>query len=90
MPAGIVGDGGLRRELIGAVVSRRRGLRGRAGGGIHAHAAPASPKTVYLQVGVGSFTANYNAGGQPGNNTTVNTVSTTVAAARWAMARRRR
>jgi hypothetical protein len=42
--------------------------------------APASPKTIYLQVGVGSFTANYNAGGQPGNNATVNTVSTTVAA----------
>jgi hypothetical protein len=41
--------------------------------------APAAPKTIYLQVGVGSFTANYNAGGQPGNNTTVNTVSATVA-----------
>jgi hypothetical protein len=41
--------------------------------------APAAPKTIYLQVGVGSFTASYNAGGQPGNNTTVNTVSATVA-----------
>jgi hypothetical protein len=39
----------------------------------------ASPLTVYLQVGVGSFTANYINGGQPGNNTTVNTVSATVA-----------
>jgi len=42
---------------------------------------PVAPKTVYLQVGVGSFTANYNNGGQPQNNATVNTVSATVAAA---------
>lgn len=41
---------------------------------------PVSPKTIYLQVGVGSFTGNYNAGGQPGNNTTVNNVSVTLAA----------
>jgi hypothetical protein len=42
---------------------------------------PVAPKTVYLQVGVGSFTGNYNSGGQPQNNATVNTVSATVAAA---------
>ena len=42
---------------------------------------PASPLTVYLQVGVGSFTNNYISGGQPANNTTINTVSATVAAA---------
>jgi hypothetical protein len=59
---------------------------------------PAAPLTVYLQVGVGSFTANYcggttypppngtpncgpnYGGGTPQNNTTINTVSTTVAA----------
>ncbi len=41
----------------------------------------ASPLTVYLQVGVGSFTNDYINGGQPGNNTTINTVSATVAAA---------
>jgi len=41
---------------------------------------PVSPKTVYLQVGVGSFTSDYNVGGQPENNTTVNTVSATLAA----------
>jgi hypothetical protein len=40
----------------------------------------ASPKTIYLQVGVGSFTGNYDAGGQPEKNTTINTVSATVAA----------
>ncbi len=41
--------------------------------------APASPKTIYLQVGVGTFTGgSYRSGGQPGNNTTVNSVSTTV------------
>jgi hypothetical protein len=42
---------------------------------------PAAPQTVYLQVGVGSFTNNYINGGQPGNNATINVVSTTVAAA---------
>jgi hypothetical protein len=60
--------------------------------------APAAPLTVYLQVGVGSFTADYCGGttypppngtpncgpafggGTPQNNTTINTVSTTVAA----------
>lgn len=42
---------------------------------------PAAPQTVYLQVGVGSFTKNYINGGQPGNNATINVVSTAVAAA---------
>ena len=42
----------------------------------------ANPKAIYLQVGVGTFTGgNYNAGGTPGNNTTINTVSVTVPAA---------
>jgi hypothetical protein len=40
----------------------------------------ASPLTVYLQVGVGSFSSDYINGGQPGNNTAINTVSATVAA----------
>lgn len=69
---------GLRRALIGAA------LFGATSGFAPAYTAtltPASPKTVYLQVGVGSFTNNYINGGQPGNNTTINTVSTTVAAA---------
>jgi hypothetical protein len=42
--------------------------------------APASPKTVFLQVGVGSFTGLYDAGGTPQNNTTINKESVTVAA----------
>ena len=42
----------------------------------------ANPRILYLQVGVGSFTGgNYNVGGTPANNTTVNVVSTTVPAA---------
>ena len=41
----------------------------------------ANPKAAYLQVGIGGFTGNYNAGGTPGNNTTVNKVSVTVPAA---------
>jgi hypothetical protein len=86
MPAGDRrknGRVGLRRELIGAVcLAAALGAAAMSGPavGYTLTLAPASPKTIYLQVGVGSFTANYNAGGQPGNNTTVNTVSTTVAA----------
>ena len=43
--------------------------------------SPAAPLTVYLQVGVGSFTNDYLRGGQPQNNATRNIVSATVAAA---------
>lgn len=49
----------------------------------HAWILTVSPgaKTIYLQVGTGSYTGgNYNAGGTPANNTTVNKVSVTVAA----------
>jgi hypothetical protein len=41
---------------------------------------PGAPKTVYLQVGVGTFTGMYDAGGTPGNNPTINTESVTVPA----------
>jgi hypothetical protein len=41
-----------------------------------------SPRTIYLQVGVGSFAGgNYNSGGTPVANPTVNRVSVTVPAA---------
>jgi hypothetical protein len=43
--------------------------------------SPAAPLTVYLQVGVGSFTNDYLNGGQPEKNTTINTVSVSVTAA---------
>ncbi|MBS0578282.1 MAG: hypothetical protein JSR36_03360 [Proteobacteria bacterium] len=39
-----------------------------------------SPRTVYLQVGVGSFNGQYDSGGTPLNNATVNKVSVTVPA----------
>lgn len=39
-----------------------------------------SPRTIYLQVGVGSFTGNYTSGGAPASNPTINTVSVTVPA----------
>ena len=39
------------------------------------------PKTVYLQVGGGGFTGQYDSGGTPGNNATVNRESVSVAAA---------
>jgi hypothetical protein len=38
------------------------------------------PKTVYLQVGTGSYSGLYNSGGTPLNNATVNVVSVTVPA----------
>lgn len=44
-----------------------------------ANITAANPRTIYLQVGVGSFTGgNYNAGGTPQANPTVNLVSVTV------------
>jgi len=68
----------LRRESIGAV------LLAAMSGAAPAYTvtlAPASPMTVYLQIGVGSFTNCYTCtpAGQPQNNTTINTVSATVA-----------
>jgi hypothetical protein len=42
---------------------------------------PAAPLTVYLQVGVGSFTNDYIDGGQPEKNATINTVSVSVTSA---------
>ena len=43
--------------------------------------AAGNPRTVYLQVGVGDFSANYIAGGNPRNNSTIDTVTVTVPAA---------
>src|SRR5450759_4992641 len=66
---------GLRRVLCGAALVAAAG----SASAYTVTIAAATPKTVYLQVGVGSFTANYNAGGQPQNNATVNVVSAAVA-----------
>lgn len=42
----------------------------------------AGTKSIFLQVGVGTMTGgNFNAGGVPGNNATINTVNVTVPAA---------
>src|SRR5438046_6798612 len=87
----------LRRDtyqrLGGAVVHRAGRLAGRGLGvallapvshpvcAFTVTIAPAAPKTVYLQVGVGGFTGHYSAGGTPGNNATVNKESVAVAAA---------
>ncbi len=44
--------------------------------------AAANPRTIFLQVGVGSFNGgNYTGGGSPATNSTVNVVSVTVPAA---------
>jgi hypothetical protein len=71
------GRNGLRRALIGAALF---GAASGSGSAYTVNLNPATPLTVYLQVGVGSFTNDYINGGQPGNNTTINTVSATVAA----------
>lgn len=49
----------------------------------HSFTATINPGTraVYLQVGNGTFTGFYNAGGTPGNNATINLVSVSVPAA---------
>jgi hypothetical protein len=70
-------QGRLHRALAGAV------LLSAWSGAASAYTATltaASPETIYLQVGVGSFTGDYIDGGQPEKNTTINTVSATVAA----------
>ena len=69
---------GLRPRVVGAVLLA---IIAMDAGAYTLTLTPASPQTVYLQVGVGSFTKNYNAGGVPGNNATINVVSTSVAAA---------
>lgn len=43
--------------------------------------AARNPRTIYLQVGVGSFNGIYTSNGTPANNATVNIVSVTVPAA---------
>ena len=86
----------LRRVLLGAV------LLVPVSGVVHSYTVtldPDAPQTIYLQVGVGSFTADYcggttyppthatpacgpqYGGGTPEKNTTVNTVSVTLATA---------
>jgi hypothetical protein len=50
-----------------------------AAGAYTATLNPYAPQEIYLQVGVGSFTNDYIYGGQPGQNTTINTVSVNVA-----------
>jgi len=65
----------LRRLNVGAVLLAAAG----SAAAYTVNLNPAAPQEIYLQVGVGAFTKNYNAGGQPGINTTINTVSTTLA-----------
>jgi hypothetical protein len=73
----------LRRVLIGAVLfgAFPFGAMPGTAWGYTATLSPVAPLTVYLQVGVGSFTGDYINGGQPQNNTTINTVSATIPAA---------
>jgi len=73
----------LRRILFGAVLFGVVPFGAAPGSawGYTATLNPVAPLTVYLQVGVGSFTGDYINGGQPQNNTTINTVSATVSAA---------
>jgi hypothetical protein len=65
----------LRRLIVGAVLLAAAGFAA----AYTATLTPATPQEIYLQVGVGAFTKDYNAGGQPQINATINTVSTTLA-----------
>ena len=64
----------LRRVILGAVCAGACG----SAWGFTATLNPASPQTIYLQVGVGSATGDYIYGGQMERNTTINTVSVSV------------
>ena len=66
----------LRREFLAAACTAACG----SAWGFTATLSPASPQTIYLQVGVGSATGDYINGGQPEKNTTINSVSVSVAA----------
>jgi hypothetical protein len=73
-----LGSGRLHRAWVGAA------LLAAVSGPAAAFTAtlnPASPQTIYLQVGVGAFTNDYIYGGQPEDNTTVNTVTATLTSA---------
>lgn len=70
-------QGRLHRAIAGAVLLSAVSSTALA---YTATLTAAAPKTIYLQVGVGAFTADYINGGQPEKNTTVNTVSATIAA----------
>lgn len=77
------GRGRLHRAIAGAVllsVVSSAAFVSNAAWAYTATLTAASPMTIYLQVGVGSFTNDYIDGGQPGKNTTINTVSAAVAA----------
>ncbi len=66
----------LRQGMLGAVCIAACA----SAWGFTATLSPASPQTIYLQVGVGSFTNDYIYGGQPQRNAAVNSVSVSVAA----------
>lgn len=71
-----------RAALAGALAAALVGtLAGNRATPFTATLNPAAPLTVYLQVGVGSFTNDYIYGGQPEKNTTINTVSVSVTSA---------
>ncbi|MGB6354032.1 MAG: hypothetical protein WBF21_08655 [Steroidobacteraceae bacterium] len=69
------GQGRLRRVLIAAALLS---AVADAAAAYTATLTAASPTTIYLQVGVGGFTADYVNGGSPQKNATVNTVSVTL------------
>lgn len=66
------------RTLLVALLTALPG----ASGAFTVSIAAGTPTTIYLQVGVGTFSGgNYNAGGTPANNTTINNETVSVAAA---------
>ena len=72
---------GRARAAAGAVLLVAIGAFASHAGAFTVNITAANPRVIYLQVGVGSFNGNYNSGGTPANNPTVNVVSVTVPAA---------
>lgn len=65
---------GLRGGLLAVLL----GTAGAPTAAFTVSISPATPRTLYLQVGVGAFSGIFNSGGTPQANPTVNVVSVTV------------
>ncbi len=71
----------LRTGILGLVFGGVGSLAAVNANAFTVNISAGSPRVIYLQIGVGSFTGLYNSGGTPAANPTVNVVSVNVPAA---------
>lgn len=71
----LTSKGKIERALFATMCA----LAWTTGRGFTVSIASGSPKEIYLQVGVGTFSGHLDTGGTPGNNSTINTASVSVA-----------